>query len=114
MSVYKEFFHAVQIIETHSRQVWNNACDYGAPTKKNDAVWGAMQTLADYVIDGTRKVERYETGTTVEVEVYGIDEWAVADDCVSQEDAVVKFKMIYVTTNKAKQFDGYVYLEQIN
>lgn len=114
MSVYKEFFYAVQIIETHSRQVWNDACDYGAPTKKDDKIWRAMQMLADYAVNGTRKVQEYATGKTVEIEVMGIDEWTVGDDRASQADAVVRLKMIYVTTNKAKQFDGYVYLEQIN
>lgn len=112
MSVYKEFFHAVQYIKTQSQQIWNDACDYGAPTKKGDKIWTAMKMLADYAVDGTRKVERYETGTTVEVEVYGIDEWAVSDVRLSQKDAEVKFKMCYTTTQRGS-FDGYVYLEQI-
>lgn len=113
MSVYKDFFHAVQYIETHSHQIWNNSCDYGAPTKKGDKIWGAMQMLAVYAVDGTRKVQEYATGKTVEVEVYGIDEWAVSDERLSQKDAEVKFKMCYTTTQRGS-FDGYVYLEQIN
>ena len=116
MSVYKEFFAGVQTIQNNSNRICNDACDYGAITKKGDEVWNTMKMLADmYGVKNTRKIDKYTTGSTVEIELIGIDEWAVSDERKTLKEATIKLKMIFVayTTSKFKGFDGYVYLEQI-
>lgn len=38
MAVYREGYKAIEAIKRASRQIYNDACDYGAPTKKGEPI----------------------------------------------------------------------------
>ena len=42
MSVYKEGYKAIEMIERSSKQIYSDACDFGAPTKK-EILCGMLQ-----------------------------------------------------------------------
>ena len=78
MSVYKEGYKGVEAIKNASKRIYNDAADYGAPTKKGDKLWNlAKQLVADYGVEGKRHLDHYCTVTT-QIEL--LDEWAYSDD----------------------------------
>lgn len=106
MSVYKEGFYLIEFIEKKSKQIYDDAADYGAPVVKDDSVWNAMKQLSDwYGEKSTKKVDNYSTGTTASIEIHLLDEWNTKKP--------VNYKMTYVTTRDHKEYDGYVYVERI-
>lgn len=95
MSVYREGYNAVKVIEQQSTQIFNDACDYGAPTVKGDAVWNAAQTLKTYAIEGTRKVNKTLLGNVYTIEIKLIDEWAVSDERKTLAQATERYRLTY-------------------
>ena len=76
MSVYKEGYHAVQLIQQHSRRIYPDAADFGAPTKQGDDLWMWVKQAIDwYGVKGSRQQTDYSTGTTVSHNIKLIDEW---------------------------------------
>jgi hypothetical protein len=107
MSVYKEGFYALQMIENQSTQVFTDSCDFGAPTKKGDQIWNAAKQLVDWYGDkATRRVEKYGTGITVTTRVTLLDEWTTGQEYV--------YDVSYITLRNHKKMDGYIYLQKIN
>ena len=45
MAVYREGYKAIELIAKHSVQIFRDACDKGAPTKKGDNLWNAAKQL---------------------------------------------------------------------
>lgn len=106
MSVYKEGFSWIQEISSKQKQIYPDAADFGAPTKKGDSVWETMKDLTDwYGNKETKKVDVYATGTTVTIHVELLDEW--------DSGAPVNFELVYVTTRRDKNQDGYVYVRAL-
>jgi len=113
MSVYKEFVKASQIIEKNSKKIYTDSVDFGAPAKKGDDVWNAAATLSYWYGDKTtRKEVKYSTGTSVEIEVTFIDEWAVSDGEKSVKQATTVYMLEFHTCKEGacKGFEGFVHL----
>ena len=103
MSVYKEGFYAVDLITKASRQIWNDSADFGAPTKKGDNIWAWTKQLVEwYGVEGTKKVERYSTGTSVSQTVELMDEWNTGK--------TIRYSVNFVTVSNNPNMDGIVYL----
>lgn len=45
MAVYREGYKAIEMIEKSSKRIYNDACDYGAPTKSGDVIWNYAKQL---------------------------------------------------------------------
>lgn len=111
MSVYKEGFHALKTIQARSRQIWPDACDFGALTTKGDAIWKlAEQLMSWYGEKETRNEDQYATGATVTQEFSLMDEWNTGD--------TYYFRLTYVASKKkmkvgSDKYDGYFYVDKI-
>lgn len=107
MAVYKEGFYAIQAIEKASKQIYLDACDYGAPISKGDALWNQVKQLFNwYGLKSTREVDEYSTGKTLTGYVSLIEEFTTGK--------TVFFKLTYVTaTRMPGGGDGYVYVEKV-
>ena len=106
MSVYKEGYHLVSMIEKASKRIYPDACDYGAPVRKGDVLWNEIKQIIEwYGNKETRVVELYSTGTTVKCTIELMDEWTTGRE--------EHFELTYVTTRKDKNMDGYVYVTQV-
>lgn len=111
MAVYREGFQALKLINDKSVQIFDDAADFGAPTKKGDELWVAVKQLCSwYGINNTRKVLRYNTGRSVSQEVQLIDEWAVSDEVKTVQEATTTYVVNFVscTTGACKGKDGYI------
>ena len=104
MSVYKEGFMIVEDLKSRSQYIFNDAADFGVPTKKDDATWNMVKQLTDwYGVKNTRKEHRYDTGRSVQMNVELMNEWT--------DGSIVTYIIEFVSceTGKCKGFDGYVY-----
>lgn len=113
MAVYREGFKAIELIEKNSVRIYNDACDFGAPTKKGDEIWNAAKQLVTWYGDeGTRSENRYATGRSCKADVTLIDEWAVSDErkTISQATEVYSVEFVSCTDGKCKDYDGYVFV----
>jgi len=120
MSVYKEGFHLAESLARQQVRIYPDAADFGIPVKKNDANWNAMKQLIDwYGKKETRKEHDYSTGKDLSIEFVLIDEWAVADQRKTLEEATERFLFTYIAVNKGvkhngKVYDGYCFIEKMN
>lgn len=111
MSVYKEGYSAVELIKSHSRRIFNDACDWGAPTKSGDKIWNAANQLCkEYGVKGSRVVNKYLSGRSVKRQVILIDEWAVSDEIKTIKQATEKYEVTFVSCTKGacNGYDGYI------
>jgi len=102
MSVYKEGYYIIKQILENSKQIYNDACDYGAPVTKGDNMWNRMKQLVDdFGLPETRTVHDYGIGKTVSIHIKLMDEWA---------DGGEEIWLLEYTTinNKCCKYDGYV------
>lgn len=107
MSVYKEGFHALSLIEKHSKQIYSDACDYGALVCKGDDLWLWTKQLVEmYGEKNSRIADRYATGSTVQTTVSLLDEWSTGDEFLYQITYVGCTNGI---KHRGKKYDGYVY-----
>lgn len=114
MAVYREFFSGVDKIVDAQRRIWPDAADFGVPVKKDDVFWNTAAQLASWYGDPeTRHIDVYSTGTTVSIEIEGLDEWAVSDERKTEEQATYRFKLEYITTRSDKKMDGYISLTRL-
>jgi hypothetical protein len=116
MSVYREGYHAAQLIKDKSVQIFNDACDFGAPTKKGDAIWNAAKQLIEwYGVENSRREDRYSTGRSVTAKVELMDEWAVSDERKTETEAIDRFVVSFTSCDKGrcKGFDGYINIEKL-
>ncbi len=104
MSVYKEGFYAIDEIKEKSKQIYPDACDFGAPVNEGDPLWNAVkQAVQWYAVKGTR--EEYDNGNQVNVTISLQDEW----------NAPYKthyFRISYFKTKKTG-FDGFFEVSEI-
>ena len=119
MSVYKEGYHAVELIQKQSKQIWPDACDFGAPTKEGDEVWNWAKQLTEwYGIKKTRTFHSFSHGTKqVSMIVSLMNEWKYSDDMdngkrVNEDDYTEYFRVTYYKT-KNEQFDGFFEVEKV-
>lgn len=115
MSVYKEGFSAVKTIESASKRIYPDACDFGALTNIGDNIWNAAAQLIQMYKDedSVRKEEKYNTGITVTHEFSLMDEWSTGDQYMYRVTYVGSLKGQKMKTPSGK-FDGYIYLELLN
>ena len=119
MSVYKEGYRALEIIQNAGSRIYDDACDFGALTNKGDTIWNNMKQLVEwYGEKGTRKFHKYETGFTVVQTVKLMDEWSVSDGHKTIGQATELYKVTYVNSKlgikvRRSRYDGYVYIEKI-
>jgi hypothetical protein len=116
MAVYREGYIALELIQNNSFQIFPDACDFGAPTRKGDSIWNAAKQLVDwYGEEGTRTENRYSTGRSVEAHVELMDEWAVSDGRKSEREATDRFIVSFVSCQegRCKGKDGYIYIAKI-
>lgn len=105
MSVYKEGWYAVRIIQNRSIQIEPFSADYGAPVRKGDGIWNWTKQLAEwYGVPNTRQVNTYSTGTTVSIMIRLMNE----STCKYHT-----FRLTYVTTHHHPEWDGYVEVEEV-
>jgi len=115
MSVYKEGYKAIAEIQQNERQVYKDASDFGAVTKKDDAIWNLAKNLVkDYGLNGTRKESRYSTGRSVTTHVQLMDEWAVSDGTKSINEATEIYLVVFVSCSDIQGADGYIHIEKID
>ena len=108
MSVYKEGYHAIQLIQSQSKQIYSDACDHGAPTREGDSLWMWVKQLIDwYGVKGTRQQTNYSTGTTVTQEV------ELMEESIWNNRRTERFRVTYVTTRGNKQHDGYFQVDRV-
>jgi hypothetical protein len=116
MAIYREGYHAVQELKSQSIRIYDDACDYGVPVKKNDKNWNlAGMLFKTYGDKTTRQQHNYSTGKNVYSFVKLIDEWAVSDERKTLKQATDVFRLTYTTctTGKCKGYDGYIAIEKI-
>lgn len=110
MSVYKEGFYIVELIQKNSKRIWPDACDYGALTKKGDELWNCVKQLFEWYGDDEkhRKLQKYGTGLTLTREVELIDEW-------SSQPKLITFKVTYTESASFKKlgYDGMFEVEEV-
>jgi len=76
MSVFKEGYHALELIQKQSKQIWPDACDFGAPVKEHSELWNWVKQLCDWHgIKSTREITGEGKHKTVSIHVSLMDEW---------------------------------------
>ena len=116
MAIYREGYHAVNEIQSQLIQIYDDACDYGVPVKKNDRNWNLAKMLFSMYGDKlTRKQHDYSTGTNVYSFITLIDEWAVSDERKTLKQATDTYAMHFTTckTGKCKGYDGFISLRKL-
>ncbi len=117
MAVYREGYHAIETINSKSVQIWQDACDFGAPCKKGDKIWNAAKQLVDwYKVENSRKqwdIRNKPCGVENIVEL--MDEWAVSDGRKSVKQATERYRVTYnkATGGRCDGYDGFVTVEKI-
>lgn len=103
MAVYREGYHAIELIQNNSFQIFPDACDFGVPVKKGDEIWNwSKQLIEQYGVEGTRKENRYGTGYSVEAQVELMDEWAVSDRRKTEKQATDRFIVQFVSCSEGR------------
>jgi len=116
MAVYKEGYMAIEAIERQSVQIYPDAADFGAPTKKGDKLWNyAGQVVSMFGDKETRKEERYSTGSSVSCRVELLDEGAYMDERKTAKEAEDNYRIEYVTckTGKCKGYNGFLTITKL-
>jgi hypothetical protein len=77
MSVFKEGYHALELIHKSAKQIWPDACDFGTPVKENSVLWNSVKQLCDWHgIKSTRYASAPDKKhRTVSIYVSLMDEW---------------------------------------
>lgn len=58
MAIYREGYHAIELIEENSVQIFPDACDFGAPVRKGDEIWNRSKQLIDWWIIRSKLLSR--------------------------------------------------------
>ena len=111
MSIFKEGYFVVKTIKDSSIRIYPDACDYGAPTKKDDKLWLiAKQAIDMYGLPNTRVENKYATGSSVSIVIELIDEGAVSDERKTIAEAKELYSITFTSCKDGacKNFDGYL------
>jgi hypothetical protein len=110
MSVYKEGYHALELITKEAKQIWPDAADFGAPVKKDSSLWNWIKQLTEwYGIKSTRYASAPDKKhMTASIYVHLMDEWAVSDERKTEEEATEFYKVTYNKTPGIPNYDGFV------
>ena len=102
MSVYKEGYHIIESIMNQSRQIFPDAADFGVPVTENDSNWNDIKQLVEwYGVKETRRIDKWNGGSSVVCIVELMDEWAVSDRRKTEDEALERFK-VYYTSHSGK------------
>lgn len=118
MAVYREGYKALETIQRESKQIYSDACDFGALTKKGDHIWNAAKQLVDwYKVEGKREEHRYSTGRSCSAVVELMDEWAVSDERKTVDQATERYEVCFVGVKGGMKtrfgnYDGYIYVNK--
>jgi hypothetical protein len=113
MAVYKEGYSAINRIKRESVQIYDDACDFGAPVKKGDSLWNELKQLVDwYSVEGTKS----QSDLGCSAEIYLMDEWAVSDERKTIHEAEEFYLVTYnkCVSGACKGYDGYINVDKIN
>ena len=117
MSVYKEGYHIVESIMNQSRQIFPDAADFGVPVTENDSNWNDIKQLVEwYGVKETRRIDKWNGGSSVECIVELMDEWAVSDRHKTEDEALERFKVYYTSHSgkiEGKIHSGIVMIEAL-
>ncbi len=116
MSVFKEGYHVLSLIEKQSKQVWPDACDEGTPIKEGSSLWNSVKQICEwYGIKSTREVSIINSANkTVKIVVSLMDEWSVSDGHKTAEQATQYFEVSYYKApNIPDDYDGFLAVEEI-
>ena len=115
MAIYREGYHAVNEIQSQLIQIYDDACDYGVPVKKNDKNWKLANMLFSMYGDKSTR-QQNSTGKNVYSFITLIDEWSVSDERKTIKQATETYTLTYTTckNGKCKGFDGFISLHKIN
>ena len=116
MAIYREGFHAVKSLQEQAIRIYDDACDYGVPVKKNDANWNLAKMLFNMYGDkDTRRQHDYSTGSNVYTSFKLVDEWAVSDERLTLKQATKTYSLCYTTCRhgKCKGFDGFISIREL-
>ena len=101
MSIFKEGYFSLHQITSNSIQIFSDAADFGAPTKKNDRLWKlAGQVFKEYGSD--RVQSNYSTGKSVKGKIKLFSE----ADNPHKEVYVIEY--VTCKTGACKGHDGYL------
>ena len=117
MAVYREGYLIVEEIEKASVRIFQDSCDFGAPTKKGDKIWNlATQLVSMHPIKGTRNENRYKTGRSVSHDIELIDEWAYSDDSKTLKEATDIYRIEFTSCDygKCEGYDGFINIFKLN
>ncbi len=122
MAVYREGYNILKKIQTASIQVFNDACDCGAPVQKDSQLWNDIKQLFEWYAD--KRTKRNETITSYSFEFTLMDEWAVSDERKTVKEATEVYKLTYTKLNQYqnkpylnpqfKGMHGFVEVDKIN
>ena len=115
MAIYREGYHAVNEIQSQLIQIYDDACDYGVPVKKNDKNWKLANMLFSMYGDKSTR-QQNSTGKNVYSFITLIDEWSVSDERKTLKQATETYSLTYTTckNGKCKGYDGFISLHKIN
>jgi hypothetical protein len=122
MAVYREGYSILEKIQKASIQVFNDACDAGAPVQKDSQLWNDIKQLFEwYGVEGSKKQETKDTHV-FQFEL--MDEWAVSDERKTEKEATEKYKLTYTKLEsyqkkpylnpQFKGMHGFVEVQKIN
>ena len=117
MAIYREGYHALNQIQSESIQIYDDACDFGVPVRKNDSNWKLAKMLFTMYGDKQyRKQHNYSTGKNVSAFITLVDEWSVSDERKTLKEATETYAMHYVTcsTGKCKGYNGYLSITKVS
>jgi hypothetical protein len=122
MAVYREGYDILKKIQTASIQVFNDACDCGAPVQENDVMFNGIKQLFEWY--GNKKTKKQETPETHSFEFTLMDEWAVSDERKTVKEATEKYKLTYTRlrtyqkkpylNSQFKGMHGFVEVQKLN
>ncbi len=108
MSVYKEGFHAIKLIQQNSKRIFNDAADYGALVKKGDELWNWTKQLVDsYGVKASKTVNRYETGASCSCIV------KLMNEHTDGKERLFRVEFIKSSARELKGYAGFVNIEEL-
>jgi hypothetical protein len=119
MSIHKEGYHALNVLQSQEIRIYEDACDFGVPVRKNDSNWNLSKML--FSMHGDRDTRQQQNfingrGRNVYSFITLIDEWSVSDGRKTLKEATDTYSMCYTSynTGKCKGYDGYISIRKVS
>ena len=106
MSVYKEGYYTIGLIEANVGKIFYNRDVYGAPTREDDTLWEQAAMLIEMYGDKTTRVE--QRGVMVKCEFTLIDEHRTG----KTETFLLEYQKC--TSGLCNRYNGFLRIEKLN